>query len=173
MPELDDVPACWSWEIPPARTREEEIERVLAEQVGRPHGHAFDRADIELMLAGDPSTGRWGLFHDDRCAVCGVHGRDLVIDHCHSTGQVRGRLCRGCNTREGKSNAPLFIRYRRIHPAAIIGLYEPYTGRDWLNGYYLGDYSNYDTEGPRPATPWTPWLKEDALDGAPGSSATS
>lgn len=30
------------------------------------------------------------------CAVC-FRDRELVIDHCHSTGRVRGLLCRRCN----------------------------------------------------------------------------
>jgi hypothetical protein len=39
------------------------------------------------------------------CAICGVEPenerRDLVFDHCHSTGRVRGRLCRLCNVALG------------------------------------------------------------------------
>lgn len=30
------------------------------------------------------------------CEVCGAEG-DMVIDHNHDTGKVRGRLCRHCN----------------------------------------------------------------------------
>lgn len=30
------------------------------------------------------------------CAICGAEC-DLVIDHCHSTGASRGRLCHHCN----------------------------------------------------------------------------
>lgn len=30
------------------------------------------------------------------CAVCG-HEKPLVIDHCHTTGRVRGAVCEGCN----------------------------------------------------------------------------
>jgi hypothetical protein len=39
---------------------------------------------------------------DGRCAVCGIteedHGKYLAIDHCHTTGKVRGLLCMPCNT---------------------------------------------------------------------------
>lgn len=38
------------------------------------------------------------------CAICGKvdgSGRRLSVDHCHTTGQVRGLLCNGCNTSLG------------------------------------------------------------------------
>lgn len=37
------------------------------------------------------------------CAICGQRdeGRRLVVDHCHTTQQVRGLLCNHCNTAIG------------------------------------------------------------------------
>ncbi len=39
------------------------------------------------------------LVQGGNCAICGnsPNGRGLVIDHCHTTGQVRGLLCTTCN----------------------------------------------------------------------------
>lgn len=36
------------------------------------------------------------------CAICGAHqdqcARRLAVDHCHTTNQIRGLLCKACNT---------------------------------------------------------------------------
>ena len=41
-----------------------------------------------------------------RCAGCGIASNDaprqkLYVDHCHSTGKIRGLLCQHCNTALG------------------------------------------------------------------------
>jgi len=51
------------------------------------------------------------LFKQDGCcAICGIHhtiihektGKALHVDHCHTTGKVRGLLCFTCNSAIGK-----------------------------------------------------------------------
>lgn len=38
------------------------------------------------------------LLATECCAICGATDRRLVVDHCHETGVVRGRLCSQCNS---------------------------------------------------------------------------
>ena len=40
---------------------------------------------------------------DGNCAICNkyVSLKDIVVDHNHATGRVRGLLCNGCNTALG------------------------------------------------------------------------
>jgi len=79
------------------------------------------RADDEAL--------RFVAFHGGRCAVCDSAENDLVVDHEHWTGLVRGLVCNGCNVIEGSWRAdelPLFTRYRRRHPAALLDYFESY-----------------------------------------------
>jgi hypothetical protein len=43
---------------------------------------------------------------EDKCAVCGKEhleepNKRLVVDHCHTSGKIRGLLCNNCNTALG------------------------------------------------------------------------
>lgn len=46
------------------------------------------------------------IAQEHSCAVCGgqetVEGQSLSVDHCHSTGKVRGLLCFNCNAGIGR-----------------------------------------------------------------------
>lgn len=37
------------------------------------------------------------LLDCDTCDICEEKADKMVIDHCHDTGEVRGRLCNRCN----------------------------------------------------------------------------
>jgi hypothetical protein len=55
-------------------------------------------------------TNRYGITQDDyrqmfadQCGACAIclepaQGRKLCVDHCHTTGKIRGLLCRKCNS---------------------------------------------------------------------------
>ncbi len=48
------------------------------------------------------------IKQDGKCAICGNHQSEikttLVVDHCHSTGKIRGLLCGNCNRGIGMLN---------------------------------------------------------------------
>jgi hypothetical protein len=45
---------------------------------------------------------------DGRCKICNIVQEELIkalaVDHCHTTGKVRGLLCRECNLMLGNAN---------------------------------------------------------------------
>ena len=44
--------------------------------------------------------------HAGLCAICNCEcstGKNLAVDHCHTTGKVRGLLCMSCNIMLGKA----------------------------------------------------------------------
>lgn len=41
------------------------------------------------------------LKQGNLCAICGAFPKQLVIDHNHETGAIRGLLCQWCNSRVG------------------------------------------------------------------------
>lgn len=75
------------------------------------------------------------------CALCGTPGvaGDPVLDHCHTTGAVRGTLHRSCNSLLGKveNNAARFgvkslsaflhgcAKYLQVHTTNITGMLHP------------------------------------------------
>lgn len=67
----------------------------------RKYGIAPDVFDALLMKQGS------------RCAICRCEldmGNHTCVDHCHSTGRIRGILCRKCNTGIGQfSDDPILL----------------------------------------------------------------
>ena len=44
-----------------------------------------------------------------RCGMCGERCTDLIVDHDHGSGMVRGLLCVGCNILEGSHRCHAII----------------------------------------------------------------
>jgi hypothetical protein len=92
-------------------TREYEkanLQRIRSHRMRRRYGLTWEQAQALLQAQGDG------------CAVCGreivladgVKGRNLAcVDHCHTTGKVRGLLCTPCN---------LMLGYAADNPEALL-----------------------------------------------------
>ena len=49
------------------------------------------------------------------CVICGIETQ-LVVDHCHETGAVRGMLCSNCNLGLGHfKDDPMLLEFARIY----------------------------------------------------------
>ncbi|MEU7906342.1 endonuclease domain-containing protein [Actinoplanes sp. NPDC049118] len=113
------------WSIPALRPSSADLD-LLIKRAARLDDNGLARRRLSRAKA---ETLRFIEFHEGRCAVCGVPDNNLVVDHDHWSGLIRGLLCNGCNVLEGAERAdamPLFARYRRRHPAAILTYYEAY-----------------------------------------------
>jgi hypothetical protein len=145
--EIDAIlPACWEWPVPSSLD-------LLASQ--HPfHERGGDWCDEEIH-----SRAALLAWHEGRCAICSdLAGEDLVEDHDHDTGLVRGFLCRSCNTLEGFSKSETtgsIAKYRRRTPSQILGLRRSY--RHPLTGQLARPVQ------PRGAT--DPWGKDNPLYG--------
>lgn len=67
------------------RNRPKYARSKLARKLNRKYGITIEERDRMISV------------QKHCCAICGKK-RKLVVDHCHSTGVVRGMLCDGCNT---------------------------------------------------------------------------
>lgn len=125
----DDLePACWSWLAP----TDDDLAAAKADLPDRAFTEEEYRAHMMTM------------WHRKRCAICGSPGEHLIEDHDHVTGLVRGRLCRGCNIREGMNRGGIWSKYRERNPASICGVRLRYVGPFWDDDF-------------EPAPPHDPW----------------
>jgi Recombination endonuclease VII len=116
------TPACWSWKVDERIRRK--VEWYMSDSWSTDPRTIFEQCKYLLL--------EW---QDFRCAICGrsvcprgpnAYSRRigcLQVDHDPDIGLVRGLLCRGCNTAEGrKSNRDLrYVNYRKNHPTTILG----------------------------------------------------
>lgn len=119
-----DAPAC---HFHLTATERDELDRHRAEQsasgptaITQPACWSWPHPERPVTSWADVAD-----WHADRCAACGYR-RELVTDHCHKSGLVRGLLCRGCNVQEGCGNPWWGDGYRARPPAVILGYTEPY-----------------------------------------------
>ena len=77
----------------------------------KPNGVRRDRKEKNLKFHyGIKNKEYWKMFQEQQgqCSICGCYANsernfynELVVDHCHKTGKVRGLLCSKCNTALG------------------------------------------------------------------------
>jgi DNA repair exonuclease SbcCD ATPase subunit len=103
------------------RYRERHKERLMLEardrRVVTRDQRAAMRRKTRYGLTPEDFESRW-LAQGGRCPVCGVElardhklGNGHAVDHCHTTGKVRGVICRRCNIGLGYFNdTPAFLR---------------------------------------------------------------
>lgn len=148
-------PACWAWPVAePFETWTSTFD------VGpEDHQHLQESAADLRRLCEDPEVR--GSFYmsewqDGRCAICARRG-DLIEDHDHETGLVRGLLCRSCNTREGldRGTTGPFAKYRERNPASMLGIRVRY----WDG--FTGEYARPADAAPQSRAE-NPWLKVQA-----------
>ncbi|QZE11266.1 HNH endonuclease [Streptomyces phage Forrest] len=75
-------------------------ERILSGQKSRYHESGGRKYDLKRKF--NMTLDEYNLMESKQngvCAICGGRDEDvsLAVDHCHSTGIVRGLLCRKCN----------------------------------------------------------------------------
>lgn len=66
----------------------------------RRHSDRPERDRAKLLRKYGLSVGEFDsmtLAQAGRCPICGSAPTRLQVDHCHTTGKVRGLLCRECN----------------------------------------------------------------------------
>ncbi|MBW7970952.1 endonuclease VII domain-containing protein [Bradyrhizobium sp. BR 10289] len=76
------------------KVREYDRARIRKRDLKKLYGLSLD--DFQRLLSAQ----------DFKCAICSADtprraGSDWAVDHCHSTGRVRGILCHPCNTMLG------------------------------------------------------------------------
>ncbi len=68
-----------------------------AREYQRRYEYGLEPSEYEAMVE----------LQDGRCAIC-RQARVLCVDHCHTTGTVRGLLCKSCNVTVGRAEADAF-----------------------------------------------------------------
>ena len=119
----DAVPPSCRWHLTPEeRAAVQRLERAI-DQAREDHLNTEATPACHTWPTPAPGT-PWHRWQGRRCGACG-DSRDLVTDHCHDTGLVRGFLCRSCNTLEPQGG-PRWRRWRLRPPSVICRDARPY-----------------------------------------------
>lgn len=118
-----------AWLADSTRGRPTFAEAELLDLKGIPSCHAWQVPEgaVPDHLSPTDALRRWQA---GACAMCSARRGSLVVDHCHTTGLIRGLLCRSCNAAEPHSSAPSFAAYRSRPPAVMLQVEEQY-GSPW------------------------------------------
>lgn len=76
----------------------------------------INRKDKKIFLETNPKP---EIGQNFNCPICDKtfireYSNDVVLDHCHKTGTIRGWVCNSCNTSIGKFNDDIKILTRAI-----------------------------------------------------------
>lgn len=85
-----------------ARSKEQDRERKRQERKLRSHSQVDRKAWLKKAYGITPDTYTEMFNHQEGyCLICQRHQLEfnyhLCVDHCHTTGKIRGLLCKDCN----------------------------------------------------------------------------
>src|ERR1043166_3001276 len=118
--------------------RDENPERIRAAGLRKCYGIELD----EYAAMFDAQAGLCAICHQPETRRCRGRLTELAVDHCHSTGVVRGLLCRRCNSgigyfRDDPDTLRRVVAYLHATPPELGPAGERPTTADW--GAYKRD----------------------------------
>jgi hypothetical protein len=107
---------------------------VASREANLKHRYGITLVDYNEML----------VKQDSRCKICNTESSGLVVDHCHTSGAVRGLLCGNCNkglglfkdSPERMVKAAKYINENQIRSADRISS-KDCSNMDKLHGVYV------------------------------------
>lgn len=101
--------------------KEYELKNYHKNKHKRPYDYLYDK-DKKLKKAFGISYGEYQKMlevQSNACAICKTTNtgkrRAFAVDHCHTTGKIRGLLCSNCNTGIGNLRDSVELLKQAIH----------------------------------------------------------
>jgi hypothetical protein len=94
--------------------------RQYAREYYHKHGNPYKQRDAKLRREFGITAEQYEVMFEQQrgvCAICGgvnASGMRLHVDHCHSSGKVRGLLCANCNLGLGNLKDSVEVMSRAI-----------------------------------------------------------